>query len=491
MSLLADLAAARDTDLTALDDAGLAGLGRLVARGRRDLAAFATAVAVEAKRRQASGASPCPDDLSDPDGEHSASARAKDSARGEIRKDLPRSGAGAESGAARTENADHLAGRLARLSPTERARLAGHDHEIASHAATLRPEAFRTWLARLLVKVADPPEGDEGLSPAERAKAAASWMMLLRPDGTWAVAASMDDERGARMDAAVTERARQIANLRPAGQRRITANDRARAAYELLCGITLGHSGPAGGSVRRDPGGGSTRSGWGRPPDPAAFVSPDTATCGAGSSHGAERSAASPDGATQGAASSGGTACGAQPPDTFAHSADEAAVMGPNLSVGIIVDAATLVHGPHAGSVTETWDGRPVDPRAALRQCCDADWYVMIYDALGRPTRVGRSRRYATREQRLQLRGLYRTCPIDGVTPFARCEIHHVNLDYELGGETELHNLVPVSSEWHHRIHDGGWTLTMDPDRTLRLHRPDGSLDRVIDPPTPITRHGP
>jgi hypothetical protein len=166
-------------------------------------------------------------------------------------------------------------------------------------------------------------------------------------------------------------------------------------------------------------------------------------------------------------------------------------VMGPNLAVGIIVDAATLVHGPHAGSVAETWDGRPVDPAAALRRCCDADWYVMIYDALGRPTRVGRSRRYATREQRLQLRGLYRTCPIDGVTPFARCEVHHVNLDYELGGETDLHNLVPVSTEWHHRIHHGGWTLTMDADRTLRLYRPDGTLDRVIDPPTPITRHGP
>ncbi len=60
-----------------------------------------------------------------------------------------------------------------------------------------------------------------------------------------------------------------------------------------------------------------------------------------------------------------------------------------------------------------------------------------------------------------------------------------------LGGETELHNLVPVSTEWHHRIHDGGWTLTMDADRTLRLYRPDGTLDRVIDPPTPITRHGP
>ncbi|MFN3217939.1 MAG: hypothetical protein ACE367_15705 [Acidimicrobiales bacterium] len=470
MSLLADLAAVRGTDLSSLDDAGLAGLGRLIGRGRRDLAAFATAVAVEAKRRESSGSSPCADDLSDPDGEGSASARAKDSARGEIRLDLPASGAGSESGAAKTENADHLAGCLARLSASEKARLAGHDGEIASNAALLRPEAFRTWLARLLVKVADPPDGDEGLSAAERAMAAASWMMFRRPDGTWAVAASMDDERGARMDAAVTARAREIADLRPSGQRTVTANDRARAAFELLCGVTLDGSGVMGGSAGPGAAGSCRTSGdW-------CGGGSDGSSCDGGPG-------VAPDGAA-------GAAAGPAERGSGTDGVDDR-VMGPNLAVGLIVDAATLVHGPHAGSVTETWGGRPVDPAAALRRCCDADWYVMVYDALGRPTRVGRSRRYATREQRLQLRGLYRTCPIDGVTPFHRCEIHHVNLDYELGGETELHNLVPISTEWHHRIHDGGWSLTMDADRTLRLFRPDGTLDRVIDPPTPITRHGP
>ncbi len=165
--------------------------------------------------------------------------------------------------------------------------------------------------------------------------------------------------------------------------------------------------------------------------------------------------------------------------------------MGPGLAIGVIIDAATLAHGPHHGTVAETWQGRPIDPRAAQRRACDADWYVMLYDALGRPSRVGRTRRHATREQRLQLRGLYPTCPIDGVTPFHGCEIHHVNTPFHPDGETELHNLVPISTTWHHRIHDGGWTLTMDSDRTLRLCRPDGTLDRIIDPPTPITRHGP
>ncbi len=261
MSLLTDLAAARGTDLTALDDAGLADLGRLIGRGRRDLAAFATAVAVEAKRRQASGSSPCPDDLSDPDGERSRRrgrrTRLVGRSVGTCRSPAPGRSRGRPRRRMRIISQDGWRG-----SPSEKARLARHDRKIASNAASLRPEAFRTWLARVLVTIADPPDGDDGLSAAERAKAAASWMMFVRPDGTWAVAASMDDERGAQMDAAVTARAREIAGLRPPGQRKVTANDRARAAFELLCGITLGGSGADDERPwRRSGGGGAGGSG--------------------------------------------------------------------------------------------------------------------------------------------------------------------------------------------------------------------------------------
>ena len=28
----------------------------------------------------------------------------------------------------------------------------------------------------------------------------------------------------------------------------------------------------------------------------------------------------------------------------------------------------------------------------------------------------------------------------------------------------------------HHHVHEGGWTLTLKPDRTITLHRPDGTL---------------
>ncbi len=63
-----------------------------------------------------------------------------------------------------------------------------------------------------------------------------------------------------------------------------------------------------------------------------------------------------------------------------------------------------------------------------------------------------------------------------------------MNLAHRHGGATILANLVPISSRWHHRIHDLGWQLTMRPDRTLELRTPDGTLHRIIPPPAPITR---
>lgn len=138
--------------------------------------------------------------------------------------------------------------------------------------------------------------------------------------------------------------------------------------------------------------------------------------------------------------------------------------------------------------MAETWEGEDVDPGAVGRLACDADLYAILFDRLGMPTSVGRTRRSATREQRIQLRALYETCPLDGATPFARCEIHHVNVHFECGGETEIDNLVPISARWHHLVHDRKWTLRMGPDRELRIWRPDGTLHGVIPPPKPITR---
>ena len=157
------------------------------------------------------------------------------------------------------------------------------------------------------------------------------------------------------------------------------------------------------------------------------------------------------------------------------------------MNVGYIVDAKTLSVGPHEDSVAQTWAGDDIDPASLARLACDADCYAILVDELGEPGPVGRTRRSATRAQRLALRALYAECPLDG-TPFDGCEIHHVNVPWEAGGETELDNLLPLSTHWHHLVHDRGWTLKMATDRSLKLWRPDGTLERAIPPPDPLTR---
>lgn len=157
------------------------------------------------------------------------------------------------------------------------------------------------------------------------------------------------------------------------------------------------------------------------------------------------------------------------------------------MGIGYIVDARTLFDEPHEGSVAQTWAGQDVDPTRVSHLACDADWYGITINNLDQPDRVGRTRRKASREQRLQLRALYSGCPLDG-TPFDRCHIHHVNVFWEDNGQTEIDNLLPISTTWHHRIHDKGWTLKMGADRSLKLWRPDGTLEREIPPPKPITR---
>jgi len=305
--------------------------------------------------------------------------------------------------------------------------------------------AFELWLERLLIHIAD---CDDDLSAAEKAIAASAFKLFRRPDGTWVLAGQLDDERGMVVKDIIERRAAQIARQRPPGQRSVTDNDRAAALVDLVTRRTggAGGSGPALALPEPSAGSGVEVLQW--PGGPSG------------------------DG--------GATPCCAD---------DLAAPV--RMGVGVIVDAQTLLHGPHADSVAENWRGDPLDPAVASRLACDTDVYAIVFDQFGLPTGVGLTCRSATRAQRLVLRALYPTCPIDGVTPFAACDIHHVNVAFSDGGETELDNLVPISKPWHHRIHDQGWILTMDADRTLHLRRPDKTLERTIPPPQPITRHGP
>lgn len=161
-------------------------------------------------------------------------------------------------------------------------------------------------------------------------------------------------------------------------------------------------------------------------------------------------------------------------PTTIVDGDDDAPAVMPE--VLYIVDHETLLHGPHEHSVCESNDGAPV-PVGLVRSLCGmATITAAVAGADGRTLAVGRCARLANREQRRALRAMYRHCIYPRCrVPFPSCHIHHIEF-FDDGGLTDLDNLAPVCFTHHHLIHDGGWRLTIDPQRTLRWYRPDGTI---------------
>jgi hypothetical protein len=151
---------------------------------------------------------------------------------------------------------------------------------------------------------------------------------------------------------------------------------------------------------------------------------------------------------------------------------------GSDLGMIVLVDHDTLQHGVHAHSVCELSDGTPLPVSTMRQMACEAEIIPVVLDGSGRALDVGRSARLATEAQRHALRAMYTTCAYPGCTvPFDSTEIHHV-VPFEHGGATNLANVLPLCliESHHHRVHEGGWTLTMTPDREITLTRPDGTL---------------
>ena len=141
----------------------------------------------------------------------------------------------------------------------------------------------------------------------------------------------------------------------------------------------------------------------------------------------------------------------------------------------VLCDHTTLTHGLHDHSVCETDTGAILPPETIRRLCCNGRITpILLIDGI--PVNVGREQRLANRAQRRALRAIYRTCGFAGCeTSFNRCEIHHV-LPWEIGGVTDLANLLPLCARHHHLVHELGWRLELAPDRLLTIRQPDGTI---------------
>ncbi len=144
--------------------------------------------------------------------------------------------------------------------------------------------------------------------------------------------------------------------------------------------------------------------------------------------------------------------------------------------VCVHVDLQTLINGAHEHGLCELVDGTQLPTSTVMRLCCEADIVPIVIAPDGQPVDAGRTQRTANRKQRRLLRAMYRTCAHPNCTVgFDHCEIHHVTPWTRLG-HTDMDDLIPICKPHHHLVHEGGWTLTMTPDRQITLRRPDGTI---------------
>ena len=157
--------------------------------------------------------------------------------------------------------------------------------------------------------------------------------------------------------------------------------------------------------------------------------------------------------------------------------------------ITLIVDDRTAASGElHDHSICETSDGAAVPPASIRRLMCQGRITPVVVDHNGNPFNMGRQIRNANRRQRRALRALYRCCAFDGCdVVFERCEIHHI-LPWDFGGLTDLENLIPLCARHHHIVHEGGWKLDLEPDRTLTITRSDGQFHARSRPDIPDHR---
>jgi hypothetical protein len=152
-------------------------------------------------------------------------------------------------------------------------------------------------------------------------------------------------------------------------------------------------------------------------------------------------------------------------------------------------------HRPHVNVVVDherldsceggrTIEGAPLDPAAIGALLCDANIHRVIRQGgssildYGRATRSIPPAVYTSlvlRDLRCRFPGCDRLC--------CWTEGHHIH-PWELGGRTDLGNLVLLCSHHHRVIHTKGWHLKLLPSGTVEVTRPDGQV-MISEPPSP------
>ena len=149
----------------------------------------------------------------------------------------------------------------------------------------------------------------------------------------------------------------------------------------------------------------------------------------------------------------------------------------------ILVDHKTLKSGRHNRTVAETESGTALPDETISRLTCDSTIRKVEVDSVGLALNVGRKSRTATDAQWAATKAMHSTCAWDGCgTKIQHCQLHHIQY-WRNGGKTNMNNLVPLCSHHHHKVHEGGWSLKLKPDRSLVHIKPDKTVWKQTKPP--------
>jgi Domain of unknown function (DUF222) len=157
-----------------------------------------------------------------------------------------------------------------------------------------------------------------------------------------------------------------------------------------------------------------------------------------------------------------------------------------------------LVNVALAGSPEEVTvvGGYQPHPETVRRLSCDAFIQRIVLDSKGVPLDMGRATRTFTPDQYRAIMIRDGGCRMPGcdIGPEG-CQAHHIQY-WENGGRTDLDVGIAICrGAGHHRlIHEGGWSITGDPNGEVTFHDPNGDprgRSRPRKPPDPIlTRAG-
>jgi hypothetical protein len=152
-------------------------------------------------------------------------------------------------------------------------------------------------------------------------------------------------------------------------------------------------------------------------------------------------------------------------------------VRGERIEIRINVDADVLTGARHDGVCTIEGIGA-ASPNLVRRLACDATIRAAFEVAPG-IFDLGRTHRLVNRRQRRALQKRDGGCRYPGCTQTRYIDAHHC-LDWELGGRTDMNNLLLLCPHHHRLFHQAGYHIDPHGAGHFTFRRPDG---RAITPP--------